>query len=228
MRAQVTIISVIVFMLSSGTIKSHGNQELRPPVIRFYTTLPEVGGSETKQIPAFSLYDHQLTGAVEVLELGSIVIIFPDLNGAAVPSLRLLLDISRGYRSPYTYSLTTFSLTTTQSMLLQEGMAHIAYTIDDRGETLYASLLPLDLDYDGVPDFRDSCPDTPAGFLVDTNGCSIEQLCPCEGEWRNHGDYINHLAKVLSEFKKEGIITSPQGSSILFQANQSECGRHSH
>ena len=39
-----------------------------------------------------------------------------------------------------------------------------------------------DLDGDGVLNDEDQCPDTAPGAVVHPNhGCSIEQLCPCEG-----------------------------------------------
>ena len=41
--------------------------------------------------------------------------------------------------------------------------------------------ISFDSDHDGVPDYLDQCPDTPAGEVVDTNGCSLAQLCPCVG-----------------------------------------------
>src|SRR5262249_19460423 len=48
-----------------------------------------------------------------------------------------------------------------------------------------------DADGDGVPDSLDQCPGTPAGVIVDANGCSIDQIAPCSGpspgeRWKNH------------------------------------------
>src|SRR6266404_3549261 len=48
-----------------------------------------------------------------------------------------------------------------------------------------------DRDFDGVPDASDVCPNTPPCSVVDANGCSIDQLVPCEGpatggSWKNH------------------------------------------
>jgi len=37
---------------------------------------------------------------------------------------------------------------------------------------------PLDLDKDGVPDYRDKCPNTPRGVAVDSEGCPIEKVAP--------------------------------------------------
>src|SRR5262249_54770272 len=53
-----------------------------------------------------------------------------------------------------------------------------------------------DADCDGVGDSADRCPNTPAGSIVNANGCSIDQLAPCAGPatggtWRNHGEYVS-------------------------------------
>ena len=47
-----------------------------------------------------------------------------------------------------------------------------------------------DDDHDGVPNDKEVCPETPAGEVADTSGCSINQLCPCNGPWKNHGAYV--------------------------------------
>jgi len=39
-------------------------------------------------------------------------------------------------------------------------------------------ILPLDSDSDGVPDYLEQCPDTPAGAVVDMNGCRIDHAEP--------------------------------------------------
>src|SRR5207249_8785497 len=41
-----------------------------------------------------------------------------------------------------------------------------------------------DEDKDGVPDSRDQCPGTAPGAIVNADGCSIDQLVPCEGTWK--------------------------------------------
>src|SRR5437016_5214010 len=40
---------------------------------------------------------------------------------------------------------------------------------------------PSDQDFDGVPDSTDVCPNTPPCTIVDAQGCSLDQLAPCEG-----------------------------------------------
>ena len=58
-----------------------------------------------------------------------------------------------------------------------------------------------DIDEDGVANGGDLCAYTPLGVFVDPEtGCSIDQLCPCEGprgtnvNWKNHGKYISCIA----------------------------------
>src|SRR6266568_6195948 len=83
----------------------------------------------------------------------------------------------------------------------------------------------LDSDADGVPDVCDKCPDTPPGAIVDANGCSLDQLCPCEGPWRNHGEYLNCLRVVAAHFVHDGLLTELQAKAILKAAASSDCGR---
>jgi hypothetical protein len=68
-----------------------------------------------------------------------------------------------------------------------------------------------DTDGDGVLNEDDECEDTPADEIVDpSNGCSLGQLAPCEGpkgtteSWKNHGNYVSVLSKVLEGFVDMG------------------------
>jgi hypothetical protein len=90
-----------------------------------------------------------------------------------------------------------------------------------------------DEDGDGVPDSQDLCPGTPAGEIVDANGCSIDQLAPCSGPasggtWKNHGQYVSTVAHTVKAFLKEGLISEEQAEEIIEQAAQSDCGRKQH
>jgi len=49
------------------------------------------------------------------------------------------------------------------------------------GVAVDADGCPLDSDGDGVPDFRDACPGTPAGVRVDSRGCPIADVIRLEG-----------------------------------------------
>lgn len=88
-----------------------------------------------------------------------------------------------------------------------------------------------DVDGDGVANGGDVCPATPAGETVSPEtGCSIAQLCPCEGprgsteSWRNHGKYVSCTAKSASSFVEQGLISEAQKDEIVSSAGGSECG----
>jgi hypothetical protein len=89
-----------------------------------------------------------------------------------------------------------------------------------------------DVDGDDVRNEDDPCLATPVGDLVNPNtGCSIEQLCPCDGPqgttvpWRNHGKYVSCTAHAANEFVEQGLITQAQKGEIMTLAGQSSCGK---
>jgi hypothetical protein len=87
-----------------------------------------------------------------------------------------------------------------------------------------------DADGDGVADSLDQCPGTPAGAIVDAQGCSIDQLAPCNGPasggaWKNHGQYVSSVAQVAEAFLVQGLITTDEAEAIISQAAQSNCGK---
>jgi hypothetical protein len=82
-----------------------------------------------------------------------------------------------------------------------------------------------DSDYDGVPDSRDQCPNS-AGGVVNAQGCSLAQLCPCEGPWQNHGEYVSCVIQHAWEFFRAGLINDDDRRSIIRDAIMSACGRH--
>jgi hypothetical protein len=87
-----------------------------------------------------------------------------------------------------------------------------------------------DADGDGVGDACDQCPDTPAGSVVTTDGCSVEQLCPCGGptldaQWENPGQYLRCVAGATRILRRQGRLSRTQSLGILRQATRSGCGR---
>jgi len=86
-----------------------------------------------------------------------------------------------------------------------------------------------DADADGVADSLDLCPGTPADAIVDANGCSIDQIAPCNGPasggtWKNHGQYISAVAQATEAFLAQGLISADQADEIVAQAAGSNCG----
>ena len=83
----------------------------------------------------------------------------------------------------------------------------------------------VDSDYDGVPDDHDGCLGTVVGEVVNANGCSLAQLCPCDGPWRTHGEYVNCVIQHSWEFFRAGLITADRRREAIHDAVQSNCGR---
>ncbi len=101
----------------------------------------------------------------------------------------------------------------------------LSWAYETRPNTSISAGAGEDSDGDGVWDYLDQCPGTPAGAVVDANGCSIEQLCPLDGPWKNHGQSISQLQAVVARFVREGLITRSEAASILKRAAASDCGK---
>jgi hypothetical protein len=82
-----------------------------------------------------------------------------------------------------------------------------------------------DSDSDGVPDDRDQCPNSPPGAVVNAHGCSIAQLCPCEGPWQNHSEYVQCVMERAGEFFDQGLIDENERKRITRAASRSDCGK---
>lgn len=82
-----------------------------------------------------------------------------------------------------------------------------------------------DTDGDGVPDNLDQCLSTPLGAVVDANGCAINDLCPCDHKWRNHGAFVSCVARTANSFIATGLITEAQKDAIVSKAGASTCGK---
>ena len=84
---------------------------------------------------------------------------------------------------------------------------------------------PGDSDGDGVADADDSCPGTAAGAVVNAAGCSLDQLVPCDGNWKDHGEYVSTFAVLSQDFVNAGLLTADQRGALVAAAAQSSCGR---
>lgn len=125
-----------------------------------------------------------------------------------------------------------FVLSERQKEDLLKGSWSVCMNIGVTGSPSYqyairGQILPVDSDNDGVPDYRDFYPNTPPGEVVNSLGGSIDQICPCDANWRNHGEYVARIQNTVLEFEKDRLITATQGLVIFQQAENSDCGKHS-
>ncbi|MBE9516787.1 MAG: thrombospondin type 3 repeat-containing protein, partial [Proteobacteria bacterium] len=88
-----------------------------------------------------------------------------------------------------------------------------------------------DVDGDGIANAADLCGYTPIGAVVDaSSGCSLAQLCPCDGPrgsteaWRNHGKYVSCITHTVEIFFDQGLLTETTKGAIVSEAAQSSCG----
>jgi hypothetical protein len=82
----------------------------------------------------------------------------------------------------------------------------------------------LDDDNDRVVDGDDQCLATVFGSIVNRTGCSIDDQCPCDSEWRNHGAYVKCVARTSELFVRDGLITFVQKDAIVSSGAKSSCG----
>lgn len=86
-----------------------------------------------------------------------------------------------------------------------------------------------DQDQDGVGDACDACPGTLPGALSGSDGCSLEQRCPCDGRdgrpWPSRSAYRLCVVRTLRTFRQQGRVAPAQAREALKQALRSGCGR---
>jgi thrombospondin type 3 repeat protein len=111
---------------------------------------------------------------------------------------------------------------------------------------------PVDSDGDGIPDTQDNCPtvanadqrdsdgdgvgdacDQCAGTtdgLVSRQGCSITQLCPCDGpavdqQWESQTDYLRCVLRATRVFRRNGQMSRAESLETMRRAGRNGCGR---
>jgi hypothetical protein len=86
-----------------------------------------------------------------------------------------------------------------------------------------------DDDADGVSDLDDLCPNTAAGVNFGLDGCSGEQIvgleCPCDGSWKNQGEYVSCVTHAAEDQVETGLITEEEKGSIVSERAKSGCGK---
>jgi hypothetical protein len=86
-----------------------------------------------------------------------------------------------------------------------------------------------DADNVGGADASEHCPGTPPDSITDGNGCGIDQLVPCigptsGGTWKNHGEYVLSVSKVVDDLFAKRLITKDQKNAMIVSAARSNCG----
>jgi hypothetical protein len=79
-----------------------------------------------------------------------------------------------------------------------------------------------DCDNDGVPNELDLCPETPLGKIVDSTGCAIDQICPCN-DFDAHSRYVTCVKHAAGDFQRAGLISGEQRQEIIAQAVAANC-----
>jgi hypothetical protein len=80
-----------------------------------------------------------------------------------------------------------------------------------------------DLDGDRVLNGDDLCV-VSIGGPVDGDGCSVNDMCNCDTA-KNHGNHVSCITKASTHFRKLGLISDREKSSLVQAAAKSSCGR---
>ena len=86
-----------------------------------------------------------------------------------------------------------------------------------------------DADVDGVGDACDLCSDGAGTGVVNKRGCTIDQLCSCDGPepdqaWRSHDKYLRCVKKKARHFARRELITRDERRAIVDAARANTCG----
>jgi len=86
-----------------------------------------------------------------------------------------------------------------------------------------------DADADGAGDVCDSCPETPEAQVSNNRGCTIDQLCPCDGPeedlaWKNHRAYVKCVKRKARKFQRKDLIDRDLRRQIIVDARGTTCG----
>ena len=82
-----------------------------------------------------------------------------------------------------------------------------------------------DDDADGVADTADACPTTGATSITDGSGCALADHCPCQADWRNHGDYLSCISQRSNQFWQAQRLSSSERAAARTAAASSTCGK---
>ena len=104
---------------------------------------------------------------------------------------------------------------------LAENADQADFDLDMQGD-----VCDLDADGDQVTDASDQCLGTQPGAVVNSDGCSIAQICPAQNGWKNHGSYVRCVAHTAEDFVSMYLITDEQKDVIVSEAGSSDIGQN--
>ncbi len=82
---------------------------------------------------------------------------------------------------------------------------------------------PTDSDNDGILDVDDLCMNTESGDVVNSDGCSVVQIC--SENLRNHGEYVSCVSHTSKYFLLQGLITKDERKNLITEAAKSDIGK---
>ena len=75
----------------------------------------------------------------------------------------------------------------------------------------------IDVDADEICDEVDTC-------IGDETACPPDP-CPCDADWKNHGEYVSCVAHYTQDLVQAGQLTHQERADIVSAAGQSTCGK---
>jgi hypothetical protein len=166
-----------------------------------------------------------MTGLENLIGVGGDLVI---LNNEALTNLCALYNVNLGANTlviAYNNALSIDTVFALSNQLKINGFTGITATGENNGYGLVVCDIDDDIDDDGVLNEDDECEDTPVDEIVNSYGCSIEQLVPCDGDWRNHGKYVSALAKTANSFVYESLISEDEKDILMDEMASSDCGK---
>ena len=71
----------------------------------------------------------------------------------------------------------------------------------------------------------EAVPDSVREKLGDDAVCVLEEECPRDGGWRNHGKYVSCVAHVAKDLRNDGTLNEDDEDGVVSDAARSDCGR---
>jgi hypothetical protein len=203
-----------------------------PPVDRCYNAEPGCySGAVVASRGTIMSYCHLLAGGLSNIDMvfGATVSATISSTAAGASCLSAVPDTTTTTTTTSTTTTSSAASTTTTSAPITSTTATTAGATTTTTAVVTTSTTitlppepPADSDGDGVPDEVDSCPDTPAGDLVDATGCSV---CPCEVSWSSGRAYLRCVRAAVKRHTLDGTLGRAAARLALRHARLSTCGR---